>query len=101
MGNVRVFQLARDLNLSSQEVIERLHKLGLDVKTASSSVDEDTCDKLKRALKIDQLASRQKRVSGSEEPPLRRAAGRGASRSRARCRGGRTRESRARDPRRP
>ena len=28
MGNVRVFQLARDLNLSSQEVIDRLKKLG-------------------------------------------------------------------------
>ena len=39
MGNVRVFNLARDLNLSSQEVIERLRKLGVEVKTASSSVD--------------------------------------------------------------
>ena len=39
MGNVRVFQLARDLNLQSQEVIDRLKKLGVDVKTASSSVD--------------------------------------------------------------
>ena len=53
MGNVRVFQLARDLNLSSQEVIDRLKKLGaVDAKTASSSIDEDTADKLKRALKI-------------------------------------------------
>ena len=50
MGNVRVFQLARDLGLPSQEVIDRLKKLGVDVKTASSSVDEDTSDKLKRAL---------------------------------------------------
>ena len=49
MGNVRVFQLARDLNLSSQEVIDRLKKLGMDAKTASSSVDEDTADKLKRS----------------------------------------------------
>ena len=31
MGNVRVFQLARDLELSSQEVIDRLKKLGVDV----------------------------------------------------------------------
>src|SRR5207244_11479243 len=67
MGNVRVFQLARDLNLSSQEVIDRLKKLGMDVKTASSSVDEDTADKLKRALKIDAFTARKKRIYGSEE----------------------------------
>ena len=67
MVNVRVFQLARDLNLPSQEVIDRLKKLGMDVKTASSSVDEDTADKLKRALKIDALTSRKKRIYGSED----------------------------------
>ena len=72
MGNVRVFQLARDLNLSSQEVIDRLKKLGMDVKTASSSVDEDTADKLKRALKIDAFTSRKKRVYGSEEDEAER-----------------------------
>jgi len=47
MGNVRVFQLARELELTSHEVIERLKKLGVEVRTASSSVDEDTADKLK------------------------------------------------------
>ena len=72
MGNVRVFQLARDLNLSSQEVIDRLKKLGADAKTASSSVDEDTADKLKRAIKIDNLTARKKRIYGSEEDEAER-----------------------------
>jgi translation initiation factor IF-2 len=72
MGNVRVFQLARDLGLPSQEVIDRLKKLGVDVKTASSSVDEDTSDKLKRALKIDQLTTRKRRIYGSEEDEAER-----------------------------
>jgi translation initiation factor IF-2 len=67
MANVRVFSLARDLNLTSQEVIARLHKLGVEVKTASSSVDEDTADKLRRALKIDALTRKRKRIYGSEE----------------------------------
>ncbi len=67
MSNVRVFSLARDLKLSSQEVIDRLHKLGMEVKTASSSVDEDTADKLRRALKIDALTAKRKRVYGSDE----------------------------------
>jgi translation initiation factor IF-2 len=72
MGNVRVFNLARDLNLPSQEVIDRLRKLGVEVKTASSSIDEDTADKLKRALKIDALTARKKRVYGSEEEETER-----------------------------
>jgi translation initiation factor IF-2 len=72
MGNVRVFQLARDLNLPSQEIIDRLKKLGVDVKTASSSVDEDTADKLKRALKIDQLTARKRRIYGSDEDEAER-----------------------------
>jgi translation initiation factor IF-2 len=72
MTNVRVFQLARDLNLSSQEVVERLRKLGVEVKTASSSIDEDTADKLKRAFKIDALTSRKRRIYGSEEDEAER-----------------------------
>jgi translation initiation factor IF-2 len=67
MANVRVFSLARDLNLASQEVIDRLRQLGVEVKTASSSVDEDTADKLRRLLKIDALTRKRKRVYGSEE----------------------------------
>jgi translation initiation factor IF-2 len=74
MVNVRVFNLARDLGISSQEVIDRLKKLGVEVKTASSSIDEDTADKLKRALKIDALAVRKKRVYGSEEEETEREA---------------------------
>jgi translation initiation factor IF-2 len=67
MGNVRVFTLARDLSLSSHEVVDRLKKLGVEVKTASSSVDEDTADKLRRIMKIDALTAKKKRVYGSDE----------------------------------
>jgi len=72
MLNVRVFQLARDLDLPSQDVIDRLKRLGVDVKTASSSIDEDTADKLKRALKIDALTARKRRIYGSEEDEAER-----------------------------
>jgi len=72
MHSVRVFQLARDLGLSSQDVVDRLRKLGVEVKTASSSVDEDTADKLKRAVKIDSLTAKKKRVYGSDEDEAER-----------------------------
>ncbi len=72
MGNVRVFQLARELGLSSHDVIEQLRRLGIEAKTASSSVDEDTSDKLKRTLKIDALTARRRRYYGSEEDEAQR-----------------------------
>jgi translation initiation factor IF-2 len=72
MLNVRIFSLARDLGISSQDVIDRLKRLGVDVKTASSSVDEDTADKLKRAFKIDALTARKKRIYGSDEDEAER-----------------------------
>ncbi|MBN2370070.1 MAG: translation initiation factor IF-2 [Vicinamibacteria bacterium] len=67
MANVRVFQLARDLGTTSQEIVKRLGQLGVEVRTASSSVDEDTADKLKRAFKLDALTAKRRRVYGSEE----------------------------------
>ena len=74
MGNVRVFQLARDLGIPSQDIIERLKRLGVEVRTASSSVDEDTADKLKRAVTIDAVTSHRRRVYGSEEDEAEREA---------------------------
>ncbi len=67
MAKVRVFQLARDLNLSSKDILARLKGLGLEARTASSSVDEETADKLRRAVKIDALTASKKRIYGSEE----------------------------------
>lgn len=72
---VRVFQLARDLGLSSEEIIDRLKQLGVGVQTAASSIDEDTADKVKRIVKIDALAARRKRrFYGSEEDDAQREA---------------------------
>ena len=67
MTNGRGIQPGGGLGLESQGVIDRLKKLGVEAKTASSSVDEDTADKLKRAVKIDALTAKKKRVYGSEE----------------------------------
>src|ERR1700733_9415596 len=39
--NKRVHQIAKERGLASKEVIERLKAAGLEVKAASSSVDED------------------------------------------------------------
>ncbi|GMQ93876.1 MAG: hypothetical protein BMS9Abin12_1356 [Acidimicrobiia bacterium] len=40
MGKTRVYELARDLGLESKDVLARAQELGVEVKTASSGLDE-------------------------------------------------------------
>lgn len=41
MGKTRVYELARDLGFESKDVLARAQELGIEVKTASSGLDED------------------------------------------------------------
>ncbi|MCB1245632.1 MAG: translation initiation factor IF-2 N-terminal domain-containing protein, partial [Acidimicrobiia bacterium] len=41
MAKVRVYELARELGEESKEVLARAQELGIDVKTASSGLDEE------------------------------------------------------------
>jgi len=47
---VRIYELARELDLESKEVLEHAKELGLDVKTASSGVDDEGADLLRLAF---------------------------------------------------
>ncbi len=42
MAKQRVYELARDLGLESKAVLERAQELGVEVKTASSGLDDDS-----------------------------------------------------------
>ncbi|MCK6549260.1 translation initiation factor IF-2 [Myxococcota bacterium] len=48
MGKKRVFEIAKDLGYQNRDLIEKLQKLGFDVKTHSSTVDEED---VRRALR--------------------------------------------------
>ncbi|MEX1006134.1 MAG: translation initiation factor IF-2 [Acidimicrobiia bacterium] len=50
MAKVRIYEIARDLDLESKEVLEKALELGFDVKTASSSVEEGDVDLIKLAF---------------------------------------------------
>ncbi len=41
MAKTRIYEFARELDLESKEVLERAQELGIEVKTASSGLDED------------------------------------------------------------
>jgi len=44
VSKTRIYELARDLDLESKEVLTRAQELGLEVKTASSGLDEDEAE---------------------------------------------------------
>ena len=49
MAKVRVHQLAKELGLSSKEAIDKLAQVGVEVKSHSSTVEDEAAGKL-RAL---------------------------------------------------
>ena len=48
--SIRVYILAKELNLTSKELIEKLHKLNIEVKGHMSSLDDDTAVLVKGKL---------------------------------------------------
>src|ERR1700677_3868088 len=49
MSKIRINELARQLEVKSREVIDKLHELGIAEKvTHSSSIDEDMAEQLRR-----------------------------------------------------
>src|SRR6185312_14489046 len=49
MSKIRINELARQLEVKSREVIDKLHELGItEALTHSSSIDDDNAEKLRR-----------------------------------------------------
>ena len=46
MGKIKVSEIAKKMGITSAQVIERLKKEGVEVKTASSSVEENVVEKM-------------------------------------------------------
>ena len=50
MAKIRVYELARDLNMTNKVLIDRMSQIGIAVKSHMSSLDEDTIAQVKGAL---------------------------------------------------
>ena len=49
--SIRVHQLAKDLGITSKELMDKLHSLKIDVKGHMSALDDDTAFLVKEELK--------------------------------------------------
>ncbi|MDI6827292.1 MAG: translation initiation factor IF-2 N-terminal domain-containing protein, partial [Armatimonadota bacterium] len=66
---MRVYELAKELGISNRELIAALADLGVEVKSHSSTIDEQSADLVIAKLKKQQKASEeQKEVEKKEKP---------------------------------
>ncbi|MBN2134261.1 MAG: translation initiation factor IF-2 [Acidobacteria bacterium] len=57
MGNIKVHELAKELNISSDQILERCKSLNIDVTSDQSTIEENDLIKLKAFLKVSMSTS--------------------------------------------
>ena len=51
MGNIKIHEIAKELNLNSKEVLKKAEELGITVKSHLSAVDEETANRIRNSFK--------------------------------------------------
>ena len=65
MGKIRIYELARELNMTNTELVDRLHEIEYPVKSHMSSVDESDLPDIK--AKLSGSGSTKKKAAKLEE----------------------------------
>src|SRR6202012_3746688 len=66
MSKIRINELARQLEVKSREVIDKLHELGIAEKvTHSSSIDDEGAEQLRRYYRGEPIGQRSSKSSGN------------------------------------
>ena len=71
---MRVYELAKQVNLSNKELINRFTELGVEVKSHSSSVDDKSVRMLMESMKEERAQKEREAETRKEEEESRRAA---------------------------
>ncbi|MBP1707726.1 MAG: Translation initiation factor 2, partial [Chloroflexi bacterium] len=71
MAKIRVHELAKELGLPSKEMVDTLHKLGLDVKNHMSTMEESQAVWVRKRLKETQPAESDKAATKPAGAPAR------------------------------
>ena len=67
LGKIKLYDIAKELNLTSKEVLEIAKKLNIDAKSHLSSVDEGEAQKIKESIKNSKNKKEEKKLS-NEKP---------------------------------
>ena len=61
MSKVKIYEIAKELNIENKEIIEEAKKLGIEVKSHLSSIEETDAKKIKESLKNKQVSKKDKK----------------------------------------
>ncbi|MCR4432993.1 MAG: translation initiation factor IF-2 [Caldiserica bacterium] len=67
MAKIRIYELARNLNISSSRLLEVLKELGIDLKSHSSTIDEETARLVEDLLKEEEKKQATKGAMAAKE----------------------------------
>ena len=67
MGKMKIHEIAKELDLTSKEVIEKAKSLGLEVKSHLSSVEESVANKILSSFNKKKSASKPKEEKASKK----------------------------------
>ena len=71
MSRVRIYELAKEAGMASKVLAEKLIEQGYDVKGHSSTVDEETAERIRKTvLKDSNTELVEKRISQDEGPTV-------------------------------
>ena len=48
LGKIKMYELAKELNLTSKEILEKANELGIEVKSHMSAIDDSDADKIRK-----------------------------------------------------
>jgi len=67
MANIRAYKLAEELGIEKDDLVERAHGMGIELKSAMASLDDDQADKIREAVGVPRAKQRnvtERRVEG-------------------------------------
>ncbi len=68
MGNKRIYELAKEMNKSSKDVVEKAQQLGIDVKNHMGAITSSDEKKLQQAFKNHKEISKQHSKQAENQP---------------------------------
>ena len=66
LGKIKLYDIAKELNLTSKEVLEIAKNLGIEAKSHLSSVEDDEADKIRNNVKGNKVKKENKKIEKSK-----------------------------------
>ena len=63
LGKMKIHEIAKELDLTSKEVLKRAEELGIVVKSHMSSVEDEQINKIKESFKVKKVEENKKKRS--------------------------------------